>query len=137
MPFSASKISSVRAADSYVRRQNAFSRTAVSSRQMLSICAWVRALVVSTAFLGRTRPTLGSPVTHPRVRHQVMAERSADRCRAQVAGAAVSKASPAGPSCGTVQEVSEPCAHAMPDFGKRLRSIGSVVRRENASGLAQ
>ena len=76
------RISSARAAVSYVRRHSVLSRTGASRRNSASICSRVSALVVSTGIFGRAHPAVGSVFSHPEARHHVTAERRAERCRA-------------------------------------------------------
>jgi hypothetical protein len=79
--------SPARAAVSYSIRHSVLSRSGASSRQIAATCARVSALVVSTGTFGRAHPAVGSAATQPASAHQASAERSADRCRARVAGA--------------------------------------------------
>ena len=113
---------------------------------MAATCARVSARVVSTGTFGRAHPAVGSAVTQPASAHQASAERSADRCRARVAGAswpnaAVNAASralaPAGvPSTATSDAAAWPAPSSCPPRAARVCRYFTAVPADHAPGAA-
>ena len=140
------RISSARAAVSYSIRHSALSRSGASSRQIAATCARVSARVVSTGTFGRAHPAVGSPSSQPASAHQASAERSADRCRARVAGAsppnaAVNAASralaPGGvPSTATSAAAAGAISASRPPRAARVCRYFTAVPADHAPGAA-
>ena len=114
-------------------------RSGTSSRQIAATCARVSARVVSTGTFGRAHPAVGSTVTQSASIHQASADRSADRCRARVAGAsplnalvkAASRAlAPSGvPSTATSPAAARAVSASCPPRAARARRKARPDRR--------